>query len=323
MATTRSSATNDTADSVTRPMHAATPAHAREPRPDPVLGFYGPGTQMWRINREAVLLGAGPCALLLQVAHPLVAEGVAQHSDFESDPAGRLRRTLRTTLDLVFGDGASAERAVGRLNSVHGSVRGTVDDPEARHLAEHYRALDPGLLLWVQATLIVTSVRAHERWVGPLSAAEKEAFWQEARSVGRRIGIPLASSPPDWPALAAYYEAMIGPDGPVRVTPTARRLARSILRLPLPGLPAVAGELLTLPALALLPARLRGAYELPWGPGRERLARMLDLGVRLWVRALPTAWRSMPQALAAERRARRDPGTSRERRARRAPPAPR
>ena len=44
--------------------------------PDPVLGFYGPGSQMWRVNREAVLLGAGPAALLLQVAHPLIAEGV-------------------------------------------------------------------------------------------------------------------------------------------------------------------------------------------------------------------------------------------------------
>src|SRR5512144_1521758 len=49
-------------------------------RPHAVLGFYGPDSIMWRINREAVLLGAGPAALLLQVAHPLVAEGVAQHS---------------------------------------------------------------------------------------------------------------------------------------------------------------------------------------------------------------------------------------------------
>ena len=81
-----------------------------------MLGFYGPHSVMWRINREAVLLGAGPASLLLQVAHPLIAAGVAQHSDFASDPFGRLRRTLATTLDLVFGDGPTAERAVRRLN---------------------------------------------------------------------------------------------------------------------------------------------------------------------------------------------------------------
>ena len=100
------------------------------PRPDPVLGFYGPDSMMWRINREAVLLGAGPAATLLQVAHPLIAEGVAQHSDFQGDPFGRLRRTLATTMDLVFGDGATAERALRRLNSVHASVRGPVADPD-------------------------------------------------------------------------------------------------------------------------------------------------------------------------------------------------
>src|SRR3990170_1511657 len=113
-------------------------------RADPLLGFYGPGSRMWRVNREAVLLGAGQAALLLQIAHPHVAEGVAQHSDFEADPWRRLRGTLRTTLDLIFGDGPAAERAVARLNGIHARVHG--DD---------YSALDPALLLWVQATLVV------------------------------------------------------------------------------------------------------------------------------------------------------------------------
>ena len=94
------------------------------PIPDPILGFHGPGTAMWRVNREAVLLGAGQAALLLQIAHPHVAEGVAQHSEFEADPWRRLRGTLRTTLDLVFGDGPAAERAVARLNGIHARVKG-------------------------------------------------------------------------------------------------------------------------------------------------------------------------------------------------------
>jgi hypothetical protein len=33
-----------------------------------------------------LLLGAGPRALLLQIAHPAVAAGVAEHSDFRTDP---------------------------------------------------------------------------------------------------------------------------------------------------------------------------------------------------------------------------------------------
>ena len=206
---------------------------------------------MWRINREAVLLGAGPAALLLQVAHPLVAEGVAQHSTFEQDPFARLRGTIATTMDMVFGDGEAAERAIRRLNRVHAGVRGP-----------GYRALDPELLLWVQATLIVTSVRAYSRWVAPLTAAQREQFWHEARSVGVRLGIPLSLSPSDWPALADYWRLMLAPDGPIHAGPTARRLAPLIVRPPLPLVPGQLVDLLALPGLALLPARLRSEFAL-------------------------------------------------------------
>ena len=282
---------------------------------DPLLGFYGPGTAMWRINREAVLLGAGPAALLLQIAHPHVAEGVAHHSDFEADPWRRLRRTLRTTLAMVFGDGPTAELAVRRLNGVHATIRGEATDPEARALAgETYRAMDPELLLWVQVTLVWTSVQAYERWVEPLDGADREELWAEAREVGRRLGIPLDVSPPDWAALEAYWDRMLAPDGPIAITPTARRLAASIIRPPIVGLPSVAIDLLATPGLALLPERIRVAYGVPWGRFRASLARVADVSLRLWVGRMPLAWRSMPQARAAERRARGVSGSS-ERRA--------
>ena len=275
------------------------------PAADPVLGFYGPGSQMWRINREAVLLGAGPAALLLQIAHPHVAEGVAHHSDFESDPWRRLRGTLRTTLALIFGDGEAAEKAVTRLNGIHRWVRGDATDPVARSVAgPSYAALDPALLLWVQATLIVTGVDAYERWVRPITPEERETFWAEARRVGVRLGIPESESPADWSALMAYWNRMLDPNGPIQVTPTARRLARSIVRPPLPLVPKPVVDLLVLPSLALLPPRLRAAYGIAWDARRERLADALGIGLRLWVRSLPRTWRSMPQAVAADRRAR-------------------
>lgn len=276
--------------------------------PDARLGFYGPGSRMWRINREAVLLGAGPTALLLQLAHPLVAEGVAHHSAFEADPARRLRNTLRTTLAMVFGDGPTAEAAVRRLNHVHAPVRGAVADPAARVLAERYRAMDPQLLLWVQATLIWTSVQAYRRWVGPLTAADLDAFWAEARQVGTRLGIPLAESPADWPAFEAYWATTLAFAGPIHVTSTGRRLGRLVVQAPIPLVPAWLAGVMTLPALDLLPDRIRDEYGFPWGAGRARAAAGLHAAVRLWVALLPRAWRAMPQARAADARARGAPG---------------
>jgi uncharacterized protein (DUF2236 family) len=260
---------------------------------------------MWRVNREAVLLGAGQAALLLQIAHPHVAEGVAQHSGFESDPWRRLRGTLRTTLDLVFGDGPAAERAIRRLNGIHARVKGEAADPVARESAgAAYHALDPALLLWVQATLVMTGFQAYERWVGPLDDVDQEELWQDARRVGQRLGIPLERSPADRPALAAYWTAMLGPGGPIQVTPTARRLAATIVRPPLPLVPGVLVDALATPGLALLPPHIRVAYGIPWSPARAALARLIDGLMRTWVGLMPAAWRAMPQARAAELRAR-------------------
>lgn len=271
----------------------------------PVAGFYGPTSQMWRINREAVLLGAGPAALLLQIAHPHVAEGVAQHSHFTDDPFARLRGTLATTMDVVFGDGERAGRAIRRLNRIHAGVRGEAVDELAREVSgRSYRALDPDLLLWVQATLIVTSIDAYERWVGPVGDTQREAFWAEARTVGVRLGIPLERSPADWPALETYWRRMLSVDGPIQVTATARRLAPVIIRPPLPLAPGWLVDLAALPGLSLLPPRIRDGFGIHWGPGRERAARLMGLGLRTWVRAVPPSWRAMPQARAADRRIR-------------------
>jgi|GEM_PF-3971677 len=128
---------------------------------------------------------------------------------------------------------------------------GKVVDPEAARVAgaHRYRALDPELLLWVQATLVVTSIHAYRRWVGPVSDAEADELWQEARGVGTRLGIPLRSSPVTWSALTDYWQRMLDTDGLIQVTDAARGLAPMIIGAspaPPPGLgggrPGAAGS---------------------------------------------------------------------------------
>ncbi len=77
--------------------------------------MFGPGSLTWRVNGEAVLLLGGGRALLLQVAHPGVAAGVAEFSNYRTDPWRRLYRTLDTTLSIVFGDDETSKAASARL----------------------------------------------------------------------------------------------------------------------------------------------------------------------------------------------------------------
>ncbi len=275
-------------------------------------GLFGPGSEAWRLDREAfLLLGAGPRALLMQLAHPLVAEGVDQHSDFRADPWARLQGTLHSYLRLIYGTRTEALEEVRRLNALHRTITGAVQDEEARTLTGQaaYRARDPDLSLWVHATLVDSTLAVNDAWAGPLSIDRAARFYAETLPLGRAFGIPADRLPPDLAAFETYMHAMLGPDGPIHPTPTARELARSVLEPTLAPLhpalsvlpvPAYAWTLW--PAIGLLPEELREAYRLPWTPARRATAAWLVRGWRIWAPRLPASFREMPQARAADRR---------------------
>ena len=121
---------------------------------------------------------------MLQVAHPLVGAGVAQHSNYRKDPWGRLFRTLDRTTAIVFGDSEEAEQAASAVWNLHGKVKGTSDAGVA------YRARDPKLLLWVHATLVDTSLLVYDRYVARLSIAERERYYEEQKAMGEAFGVP-------------------------------------------------------------------------------------------------------------------------------------
>jgi uncharacterized protein (DUF2236 family) len=261
-------------------------------------GLYGPDSEAWRLNREAMLLlGAGPRALLLQLAHPAVAAGVDQHSDFRTDPWGRLRGTLRSYLAIVYGSTLTARAEIRRLNELHRSITGP-----------GYRARDPELSLWVHATLIDSTIIANHAWLGPVDRARQAAFYLETRSIGRAFGVPDARLPADLDAFDAYVAEQLGPGGPVVVGDLARELAETIVHPPLPGVVAAARvpvrtyDWTMWPSIGLLPPAVREAYGFRW-TARERLVSAWLLATwRAWRPVLPPTFRQMPQALAADRR---------------------
>lgn len=285
-------------------------------------GFYGPGSEAWRLNREAMLLlGAGPRALLLQIAHPLVAAGVAEHSDFRTDPWQRLSGTLRSYLRIVYGTAGAARGEIRRLSDLHRGVRGDVLEPFARERhGRRYSALDPQLALWVHATLVDSTMAAYDAWLQPLTPAQRARYYDETIPVGRAFGIPEAMLPPDLPAFQAYLAEMLAPGGPIQVGPVARELAVAITHPPLgpaavaagpvlarlapmlDGIPARAYTWLFWPSIGLLPARVRDGYGLSWGLRQRVVATWLVATWQAWRPMLPQSFRQMPQALAADRR---------------------
>lgn len=308
-----------------RPLTQRTPGGADVAE---LAGLYGPGSEAWRLNREALLLlGAGPRALLLQVAHPLVAEGVDQHSDFRADPWTRLAGTLRSYLRIVYGTSTTARAEIRRLNGLHRTIGGDVrETAAAQRFGSTYSARDPGLSLWVHATLVDSTLAAAGSWLGPIPTAQRARFYAETIPVARLFGVPEAMLPADVDAFDAYMASMLSPDGPVHPSATSRDLASAILHPPLAPLveagplaailgsgagvtatvlrsiPAPAYDWLIMPSVGLLPSSTRDEYGFRWGPRERALSAWLVTTWGLWRRVLPPEWRWFPQALAAERR---------------------
>ncbi|MFL5680772.1 MAG: oxygenase MpaB family protein [Chloroflexota bacterium] len=276
-----------------------------------VAGLYGPDSEAWRLDREAMLLlAAGPRALLLQVAHPLVAEGVAHHSRFRDDPWQRLRGTLESYLRIVYGTTAAARAEIRRLNELHRSIGGAVEDATARERhGATYSARDPELSLWVHATLVDSTIVAYDRWLEPYDRTARARFYDETRPIGRAFGIPDTLLPRDLAGFERYMDDMLRPGGPITVTPTARDIGEAILHPPLgPVVPALRWLPAPLyswtlwPAVGLLPARIRDEFGLAWGAKERAIERWLVATWRAWRPLIPTSLRWMPQARAADRR---------------------
>lgn len=251
-------------------------------------GLYGPETVTWRVNREGVLLLGGGRALLMQVAHPLVAAGVEQHSGYERDPWGRLFRTLDTVTTIVFGSRAESERAAARLRRAHERVSGVSRDGKA------YSALDPDLLLWVWATLVDTSLVVYERCVAPLGPAERERYYEEQWRFARACAVPDGHWPPTHAAFANYLART--QREVLRVGEDARRIAATVVgpRVPAPLRPPFA--LAGLATVGLLPPALRAQYGYPWGPRRERALGLLLSAAGAARPLVPAALREFPAA---------------------------
>lgn len=259
---------------------------------------HGPGETVRRVNAQMVVLLGWGRAILLQIAHPLVAAGVSQHSDYASGVRAYLRRTHGTVgsmLRLTFGTADDVRQTADHINAIHRRVHGQLRESTGRYPAgTWYTATDPELLTWVHATLVESQLLAYELFVAPLAAPARDRYCAEAALVAPLLGIPEGHLPTSVAALASYLQARFA-DGTVEVTRSARRLADDLLYpggalgRPLLGL----GRLVT---AGLLPPALRAAYGLPWNERRQRRLDRIAAVSRATHRVLPSLAREWPAA---------------------------
>jgi uncharacterized protein (DUF2236 family) len=245
-------------------------------------GYFAPGSVIRRLGNTPItpFLGGG-AAVLLQVAHPLVAAGVVQHSDYRNDLWRRLARTLRALYLITYGTKAEAERAGATVRAVHAHVRGTTAEPLGRFPpGTPYSADDPGLQLWVHATLVAASLAAYQRFVRRLSTAQQDSYYREMALVAELFGTPRDVIPPTLADFRDYFFELVESDT-IAVTTPAREVAEVVLSAPLPAPLRLLVPAHRLATAGLLPSRLRAEYGLRWSPVRALALPFAARSVRL------------------------------------------
>ncbi len=252
----------------------------------------GPGSISWRINGEVIVLVGWGRAILMQLAHPLIAAAVAEHSSFRrSGLAGvqRLVSTVRAMLALTFGTDEAAVDAAAGINAIHDHISGHLGESAGGlDAGARYSAHDPELLRWVHVTLIDSILMTYGRLVAPLSVAERDRYCAEAA-----IMEPLLGMPPGWlPRTSAQLARSVDAKMRNAVMPgsRSRALGRAVLFPPGWRLAWPAFRAAQVMTIGLLPPPVRDGYGFAW---TDRDARALDR----WTRMLRTTHRVLPRLL--------------------------
>lgn len=248
----------------------------------------------WRVFKNPVtLFVGGVTAVLLELAEPGVRDGVWQHSTFRTDAMTRLRRTGLAAMVTVYGPRSKAEAMIAGVVRAHDRVTGTTSEGAA------YRANDPVLLDWVQATASFGFIQAYHRYARKLSDAERDRALAEGAVSARLYG--ATGAPTCEAEMSRLFAAM-----DARLVPSPIIAEFLDIMASVPALPAALAPIqrsLLRTAVALLPDHLIDRLELEsWRPRRrDALLARAAAGTadRIVLRSAPPAQAAMRLGLPA------------------------
>jgi len=176
------------------------PVDFSTPPGEPALA--APDSVSWQIFKNPIaLFVGGVTAVLLELAEPRVRSGVWDHTTFRVDPVSRMERTGLAAMLTVYGPRSKSEPMIARVRRMHDRVEGVT------HAGQAYRANDPVLLDWVQATASFGFLEAYSAYVRRLSAQTKDRFYAESAPAAGLYG--AVAAPKSLAEQQAMFDAML------------------------------------------------------------------------------------------------------------------
>jgi uncharacterized protein (DUF2236 family) len=227
-------------------------------------GLYGPDSMAWRIHANPIALAVGGvAAVILELAEPRVRTGVWEHSIFKTDPLKRMQRTGEATMITTYGPTKAAEARIAMVTRMHERISGVTPEGQA------YMALEPELMTWVHVTAGWGFLNAFDRYVEPLSLAEKDRYLAEGAKLGRAFG--AADAPGSVAEVDQWFERMDPKLMPHPIIGEFLGIVSTTSPMGLAG--RLVQPLVVQASIDLLPPTLRSRLKLPALPLRLAVAR--------------------------------------------------
>ncbi|KAF1817010.1 hypothetical protein P152DRAFT_453623 [Eremomyces bilateralis CBS 781.70] len=224
---------------------------------------------------EPCFFAGGQYAILLQFAHPGLARGSLEHSEFADRILNRLKTTTRFLTACVFGTPEERKAVFGIIHRAHSVVKG-----------DGYYADDPELHKWTAATLFMSLLVVHEAVWGKdkIPQWKVEALFRETSVYATSLRMPTEMWPKTLDDFWVYWNHNIET---LEVTHWAKTLMKALMWPKVPFPMSAASPLLRLWTTAFLPERMRNEYELPWTKKQQRLYKYSMGYFRITYRMIP------------------------------------
>ena len=283
------------------------PTTPREAPPPNAARLLGPRSLLWRYAGDHRLGFTGLSAGILQLMHPAIGAGVAQHSNFFDDPWDRIIRSIPQILGVVYDP--DPETLGHRVRDFHRPIRG-VDEKGRR-----YSALSPATFWWAHATFQYAVEQVVDRFDRRrLTEEERGQLYLDGVEWYRRYGVSMRPVPADRAAFRLEWRRIC--DDVLEMTPAAERAVEMALKdrsLGVPFLPwwsrplqpLVVTPVLQLTAIGGLPGRVRRRFGIPWRIDQEMQYRSLQLATRESWRFVPENLRYVPTAASGRKAVRK------------------
>jgi uncharacterized protein (DUF2236 family) len=248
----------------------------------------GPRSVLGRLATDWRMGLTGLSAGLLQLMHPGLGAGVAQHSAFFTEPFDRIARSVpRIVASIVAPDSAARAR---EIRDYHRDIKGHDDH------GRRYHALDPDTYWWAHATFTWGFLKAADRFHhAPPRGEVRDRYYAESVEWYRRYQLSMRPVPADLRSFELEFDRVCATE--LELTPAAARAVDIALhgRFEAPNVPAVVAKLVAIPATPMarllsiggLPTIVRRRFDIPWTAADRRSYAAVVLAIRNGGRLLP------------------------------------